>query len=181
MKGESNLTSFKDFLEFLKLSPNILAAISIVTGTITLIPDYYAKKIYMYNFRNDYGFIISILFLVSTTILIILLFTYIFKYINNVIINRKIQKGKYKYLINADENKLSLIKEFIKDSTHTLTLPMNDGLIIELQHFGIITMAGSTQLVDIEFDNSVYVKYFLQPWVITFINKYDELKDKYMK
>ena len=84
-------------------------------------------------------------------------------------------------MINADENKLSLIKEFIKDSTHTLTLPMNDGLIIELQHFGIITMAGSTQLVDIEFDNSVYVKYFLQPWVITFINKYDELKDKYMK
>ena len=181
MKGENNLTSFKDFLEFLKLPPNILAAISIVSGTITLIPDNYAKKIYMYNFRNDYGFIISILFLVSTTILIILLFTYIFKYINNVITNRKIQKGKYKYLINADENKLSLIKEFIKDSTHTLTLPMNDGLIIELQHFGIITMAGSTQLVDIEFDNSVYVKYFLQSWVITFINKYDELKDKYMK
>lgn len=181
MKGEINLTSFKDFLDFLKLPPNILAAVSIVTGIVTLLPDYYAKKIYIYNFRNDYGFIISILFLISTTILIVLLFTYIIKFMNNAIINRKIQKGKYRYLINADKNKSNLIKEFIKDSTHTLTLPMNDGLIIELQHFGIITMAGSTQLVDVEFNNSVYLKYFLQSWVIEFIKKYDELKDKYMK
>ncbi len=82
--------------------------------------------------------------------------------------------------MNADENKTNLIKEFIKDSTHTLTLPMNDGLVIELSHFGIITMAGATQLVDMGFDNSVNLKYFLQPWVISIIKNNEELKEKYL-
>lgn len=175
------MNSFKDFIEFLKLPPNILAAISIVTGLLLFLPDNYIEKLYMDNFRNNYGFIISILFLISSTILIVLLFTYTIKYISNKISNRKIKKGKIKYLMNADKNKTNLIKEFINDSTHTLTLPMNDGLVIELSHFGIITMAGGTQLVDMGFDNSVNLKYFLQPWVINLIKNNDELKEKYLK
>lgn len=175
------MNSFKDFIDFLKLPPNILAAISITTGLLIFLPDNYIEKLYMDNFRNDYGFIISIFFLISSTILIVLLFTQTIKYINSKISNHKIKKGKIKYLMNADENKTSLIKEFINDSTHTLTLPMNDGLVIELSHFGIITMAGGTQLVDMGFDNSVNIKYFLQPWVINLIKNNEELKEKYLK
>ena len=70
-------------------------------------------------------------------------------------------------------------KEFIKDKTHTLSLPMNDGLILELQYFGIINAAGNTQLADMGYDNSVYIKYFLQPWVIGIISNNEELSKKY--
>ena len=175
------MQSFKDFVDFLKLPPNILAAISIVTGLLLFLPDKCIEKIYMTNFRNDYGFIISILFLISSAILIILIGTFIFKKINNKISNKKLKKGRIKYLLNADKNKINLIKQFIKDDTHTLILPMNDGLVIELNYYSIITMAGGTQLVDMGFDNSVNIRYFLQPWVISLITNNDELREKYLK
>lgn len=34
----------KDFIEFIKLPPNILAAVSVVAGIILFIPDKLAKK-----------------------------------------------------------------------------------------------------------------------------------------
>lgn len=42
-------------------------------------------------------------------------------------------------------------------------------------------MAVGTQLVDMGFDNSVNLKYFLQPWVINIINNNENLKEKYLK
>ena len=65
----------KDFIEFIKLPPNILAALSVVAGIILFIPDKLAKKMYMYDIRNDYGVIVSIVFLISFSILIVLLTT----------------------------------------------------------------------------------------------------------
>ena len=64
---------FKDFIEFIKLPPNILAAISLVSGTILFGNDELIKRLYMTNFRNDYGFVVSTIFLISISILIVLL------------------------------------------------------------------------------------------------------------
>lgn len=170
----------KDFLEFLKLPPNILTAVSIVAGIIIFIPDKLAKKIYMLDFRNNYGFVISIIFLISISILIVLLFTNICKKIKNKIDNNKLKKGRTKYLLNVDKTKAKLIKAFIKEETHTLKLNQNDGLTQELSYFGIISLAGSTQAVDFGYDNEMYLYYFLQPWVINLINSNDELIKKYL-
>lgn len=175
------MNSFKEFIDFLKLPPNILAAISIVTGLVLFLPNKYLEKLYMVDFKNNYGFIISILFLISSAILVIMVTTYIYKKLKNKISDKKLRKYRIKYLLEANENKMNLIKEFINDSTHTLTLPMNDGLVIELSHFYIITMAGGTQLVNMGFDNSVNLRYFLQPWVINLINSNAELKEKYLE
>ena len=56
---------FKDFIEFIKLPPNILTSIALVSGIIILSPDKLIKKLYMINFRNNYGFVISLIFLVK--------------------------------------------------------------------------------------------------------------------
>lgn len=170
----------KDFIDFIKLPPNILAAVSVVSGIILFIPDKLAKKMYMYDFRNDYGFIVSIIFLISISILIVLLFTNIYKKIKNKIDNNKLKKGRTKYLLNADKTKVKLIKAFIKEETHTLKLNQNDGLTQELSYYGIISLAGSTQAVDFGYDNEMYLYYFLQPWVINLINSNDELIKKYL-
>ena len=85
----------KDFIEFIKLPPNILAAVSVVAGTILFIPDKLAKKMYMYMYelRNDYGFIVSIVFLISFSILIVLLTTLIYKKIDKEIKYIEYQKS----------------------------------------------------------------------------------------
>lgn len=171
--------SVKDFTDFLKLPPNILSAVSLATGLILFLPEKILKKMYLINFKDKFGFIIGIVFLISISILFIFLLTFVIKKIKNKIDDRKVKKGRIKYLLNADKSKTNLIKEFIKDKTHTLSLPMNDGLILELQYFGIINATGNTQLADMGYDNSVYIKYFLQPWVIGIISNNEELSKKY--
>lgn len=56
----------KDFIDFLKLPPNILGALSIASGALLLLPDQLAKRLYMTEFRDKYGFTIGIIFVVST-------------------------------------------------------------------------------------------------------------------
>lgn len=170
----------KDFIEFIKLPPNILAAVSVVAGIILFIPDKLAKKMYIYDLRNDYGVIVSIVFLISFSILIVLLTTLIYKKNDKNIKYRLLKKKQIKYLLNAEKSKVKLLKNFIKAETHTLQINQNDGLTVELAHFGFISMAGSTQAVDFGYNNEMYVIYFLQPWVINLINENDELKKIYM-
>lgn len=53
----------KDFIDFLKLPPNILGALSIASGTLLLLlPQKLAQKFYIINFREKYGFTIGIVF-----------------------------------------------------------------------------------------------------------------------
>ena len=56
--------------------------------------------------------------------------------------------------------KVMVVNAFLQDITHTLELPVNDGLVIELQHFGIITPAGQTHLVSMP---DPRIKFFYSP------------------
>lgn len=169
-----------DFIDFLKLPPNILAAISLVSGTILFANDTLLNRLYMTSFRNDYGFIVSTIFLISSALLIVLIVTTVIKKIKNKFENIQLKKGQIKYLLNLDKTKVKIIKSFIKESNHTLKMNQNDGLTQELSYFGIISLAGSTQAVDFGYDSGMYLYYFLQPWVIKLINENVNLKKKYL-
>ena len=73
-------------------------------------------------------------------------------------------------------DKVMIVNAFLQERTHTLELPVNDGLVIELQHFGIITPAGQTHLVSMP---DPRIKFFLQPWVENKIRSDDELMRKF--
>ena len=166
----------KDFIDFLKLPPNILGALSIASGILLFLPNNIMKKFYMLEFREKYGFTIGIVFLVSLSILIVLIITKIYKYFSNKILKKRLPKVQIKYLKGLNTNQIELIKEFLSDPTYTLTLPVNNGLVIGLQHFNVITPAGQNHLVDMI---DPQIKYFLQPWVVKRINEDDELRVKF--
>lgn len=168
--------SVKDFIEFLKLPPNILGALSISSGTLLLLPDKIAKKIYMTEFRDKYGFTIGIIFVVSTAILVVLLASKIYHYFHDKSSSKKLVEAQTKYLKRMNREQVAVIREFINEPTHTLPLPYNNGLVIELQHLQIITPAGQTHLVNML---APEIKYFLQPWVIQRIDNDDELRRKF--
>ncbi len=178
------MNNFKEFLEILKLPPSILSALSLVAGLILLLPEKIIKKLYMYDFRNNYGFAISLIFLISLSMLIVLFIIWCFKQVNEKIKSKKIKEKRIKYLLELDLTKTELIKQFIKEKDHTLNLPTNSGNIIELSSYGIISTAGNIQAVtfgDIFTgdENTMYINYFLQPWVIKLINEEKDLKDKF--
>ena len=152
----------KDFIDFLKLPPNILGALSIASGALLLLPDQLAKRLYMTEFRDKYGFTIGI--------------SKIYHYFYDKHSSKKLVEAQTKYLKRMTPEQVIVIREFINEPTHTLPLPYNNGLVIELQHLQIITPAGQTHLVDML---DPQIQFFLQPWVIQRINNDDELRQKF--
>lgn len=132
----------KDFIDFLKLPPNILGALSIASGALLLLPDKIAEKLYMIDFRDKYGFTIGIIFVVSTAILIVLLGSKVYHYFHDKSTSKKLVEAQTKYLKQMKLEQVAVIREFINEPTHTLPLPYNNGLVIELQHLQIVTPAG---------------------------------------
>ncbi|WP_320927880.1 superinfection exclusion B family protein [Hungatella sp.] len=166
----------KDFIDFLKLPPNILGALSIASGALLLLPDKLAEKLYMTEFRDKYGFTIGIIFVISTAILIVLLGSKVYHYFHDKSSSKKLVEAQIKYLKQMNPEQVAVIREFIQEPTHTLPLPCNNGLVIELQHFQIVTPAGQTHLVNML---DPQINYFLQPWVIQRISCDDELRQKF--
>ena len=178
------MNSFKEFLEILKLPPSILSALMIVSGLILILPEDVIKKLYMYDFRNNYGFAISLIFLISFAILVVLIIMWGSKKIIGKIKDKKLKEKRIKYLLELDSTKTSLINQLIKEEDHTLSLATNSGNTIELSSYGVISVAGNTQLVtwgDIFTgdENTMYINYFLQPWVIKLIKEDERLKKKF--
>ena len=89
------MNNFKEFLEILKLPPSILSALMIVSGLILILPEDVIKKLYMYEFRNNYGFAISIIFLVSLAILVVLIIMWSARKIIEKIKYKKCLKKKF--------------------------------------------------------------------------------------
>ncbi len=166
----------KDFVDFLKLPPYILGALAVASGILLFLPDKVIKKLYMIEFRDKYGFTIGIIFIVSLSILTILLVLKIYHFFYDKRLDKKVAEGQLKYLRNMSRDKVMIVNAFLQERTHTLELPVNDGLVIELQHFGIITPAGQTHLVSMP---DPRIKFFLQPWVENKIRSDDELMRKF--
>lgn len=166
----------KDFVDFLKLPPYILGALAVASGILLFLPDKVIKKLYMIEFRDKYGFTIGIIFIVSLSILTILLVLKIYHFFYDKRLDKKVAEGQLKYLKNMSRDKVMIVNAFLQERTHTLELPVNDGLVIELQHFGIITPAGQTHLVSML---DPRIKFFLQPWVENKIRSDDELMRKF--
>ena len=113
----------KDFIDFLKLPPNILGALSIASGTLLLLPQKLAQKFYIINFREKYGFTIGIVFVISTALLIVLLLSKIFHFFYDKYASKKLGTAQIKYLKNMTPEQVTIIREFLHEPTHTLPLP----------------------------------------------------------
>ena len=166
----------KNIVDFLKLPPHILGALAVASGLLLLLPDAIIARLYMTSFRDKYGFFIGTVFVVSVSILAVLLVVFIAKKIADGYTSKRVRKGQIKYLKRIGDNKVKIIKALLNESSHTAMLPMHDGAVIELQHFYIISPAGSTHAVDM---NDPQITYYLQPWVIDLINSIPELRIKF--
>lgn len=166
----------KDFVDFLKLPSYILGALAVASGILLFAPDSVIASLYMTEFRAKYGFTIGIIFIVSVSILAVLIVKAIYKGISEKKDIRKLIEEQRKFLYKISGEKVELIREFLSHPTHTLMLPMNDGLVIELQHYDVISPAGQTHLVSMP---NPQIMFFLQPWVVERINESEELKTKF--
>lgn len=174
-----NMDWIKQILNFLKSSPVIIISIFIASALILFLPNSFIEKLYLLNLKNEYGTYLGLAFILSGSILLVLSTVKAWKKILNKYENKKLHKARLKYLTELDSTKTEIIKEFIEDEKHTLRLPMNNGPIIELEFYGIISRAGEISPTEI-YKGEFVIQFYLQPWTIKMINRDEFLKKKFL-
>lgn len=169
-------TAIKEISKILK-TPYILITIALASGLILFLPDNIISKMYMLDFRNKFGFILGLLFWFSTTLLIVTIGVKVYKKYENKKINKRLQEGIKKFLTNMkNKAEIEIITQMLREDDYTIELPINSGAVIKLQHYYIITPAGSNHYV--EMDNPC-IPYFLQSGVFKAIEESEELQKKF--
>lgn len=166
----------KEFLDFLKLPTYILGALAIASGILLFAPDSVIQMLYMTEFKAKYGFTLGLVFITSVSILAVLLIKLVYGSISEKHNLKKLKEAQTKFLKKVDGAKVDLINAFIQQPTHTMMLPMHDGLVIELQHYNVISPAGQTHMVSMP---NPQITFFLQPWVLERIKENEELQTKF--
>lgn len=162
-----------NIMDFLKLPTKIMVAIALATGMILFLPDSLISKMYMDEFRNEYGFIIGAVFVVSISILTIGVIISIYNYFYERHKQKRIKENSGKLLASLDDYKKTIVYLLYNEDNHTHELPLNDGAVVFLENMMVIGKATNQYFVD-DIINPMF-PYLLQPWVIEKLQNDEEL------
>lgn len=157
--------------KLLNLPLKIMVALCISSGLILFLPNSMVEKLYMNSFRDNFGFILGIVFVVSLSIILCSIVVTIAKFIINKIRDKRIIKGRNKIMENLDKNEKRLLKLMYDEDDKTLDVPYNSGMITKLSSWGLISPTTAQTYVDLL---DPRVPYFLQPWVCEYIQEHKE-------
>lgn len=156
--------------EILTLPTTIMAALSLASGILLFSPTSLLDQMFMLEFRDRYGFIIGIVFIVSVCILIVNLIYQTAKSISNAKAKRNFYANAEKRLKKLNNYQKAIIYALYQEDNRTLPLPLHDGSVLELEQNYMIGKATSQYMVS-DLNNALF-PYLLQPWVS------DELSNK---
>lgn len=159
--------------DFFKLPNKIMAALALASGMILFLPNTIVEKMYMMDFRNKFGFAIGLIFIVSFSILFITSLVACYKYFRHKYLMRKFKATAKKRLNDLDTYQKALIYDLYCEDNHTDELPLHDGAVNFLEHNMMIGKA-TTQYMVSDLNNACF-PYMLQPWVISELQKDNEL------
>lgn len=166
----------KGFVDFLKLPAYILGAVAIASGILLFAPDVFIQALYMEEFKVKYGFVLGIAFITSVSLLAVMPVKHVYMGISKCITKKRLKIKQKQYLLKMDDRKATIIKQFIQQPSHTLKLPIHDGMIVELYNRNVISPTTNEQYVS---DYDPHIVYFLQPWVVERITENKKLQAKF--
>lgn len=161
LEGNMNL-DFK-ISEILTLPATIMAALSLASGIILFSPVSFLESLFMQEFREENGFAIGMVFIVSLCILIVNLIYQASKNLSNAKAKRNFYATAEKRLKKLNNYQKAIIYALFMQDNRTLPLPLHDGAVAELEQKYVIGKA-TTQYMVSDLNNASF-PYFLQPWV----------------
>jgi hypothetical protein len=164
----------KELIGLLKLPPKLLLGVAIASGLLLFLPDIIILRLYMDGFKEKFGFFVGVAFIVSISILVSNLVVVLWKKGKKRYYDKRWEKKRKNLLNDLEPEDIEVITLMLNDPDKTAMLPMNNGTVIKLRSYKIITPAGSNHLVN---PLDMRIPYFLQPWVVKEIkNNPDILK-----
>jgi hypothetical protein len=156
---------FNSLLSLLKKPSPILVSVSIATGALIFLDQSYLKKLFLLDFRNQYGIYIGITFMISTSILLMYCLMFSYRKILEPFELAKLKKIRVKNLLSLNQEQLYTVIQIYYRPNHSANLDISQSLTTTLEYYQII---GRASQIGVAF---TYFSYFLQPWVVEYIRK----------
>lgn len=166
----------KAFVDFLKMPLSIWCAFALASGSVLFLPDVVIESLYLLEVKEQYGLIIGAIFLLSLSLVTVSFIGKVWGLVVEQINFRRVKRKQVKCLLGLDCLETNLIIKFLQIPTHTLPLPIDDGVTAALNGYGIISLTSSIQTLSYE---GYEVNYFLQPWVRDLIKENKKLQKKF--
>jgi len=155
---------FTGALNWLKLSPKYLVAISIATGAILFAPDSLITSLGMTEIKTTYKPWIGLGFIISASLLIANSSFYTFKWVKTRLTWRKNLAKCQSYLNDLTSDELEILREYIGTQSKTQYLPIDSGVVQGLVNNKIIYRSANVgDIVDGWAFN-------IQPWAWDYLN-----------
>ena len=165
------------FADFLKLPVKVFAALALATGIVLFSPDFIIKKLYLESVRDRIGSVIGIVFVVSISIVLISILLALIEFVMKFFYRIKFKLNSEKSLKELDDYQKFIIYGLYCQYNHTDELPLNDGAVRSMEQKRMIGKVTNQYLV-MDVNNAVF-PYLLQPWVVTALNKHNDLRDSF--
>lgn len=168
-----------NIIDLLNLPIKIMASIALGTGLLLFSPNWLIEKLYMVSFREEYGFILGIVFVISFVIFTVSISITFYSYLSKKRANKWFLESASQRLNNLSDYQKTIIFALYQQDNHTGELPIHDGAI-QILEYNMMIQKATTQYAVADLNNAVF-PYFLQPWVINELQKNDNLLDSFQK
>ena len=160
--------NFNISLEDLFKLPNwIIYIICASAGSLLFLSDETLQKIYLFNIREEYGYILGLIFIVSLILGAGLILKYCYEKMK--VTYDIYYKGRCIILSLSTYEKAILFMMY-KSENYTLKLRLGDGAVVHLKDENIITVISGCYFADVLGTEMLLVPHVLQSWVIKLIN-----------
>jgi Super-infection exclusion protein B len=163
--------------EILTLPTNIMIALIMASGIILFSPEVFLNKIFMFDFREKYGFSIGLIFVLAVSVTLINLFYNITNSISTSKKKKKLFEKMKNKLTELTDYQKAIVFGLFQEDDHTHELPLYNFHVKELERYKIIGKAASQYYISNP--NNPLFPYLLQPWVINELNTNQALQEDY--
>lgn len=164
--------------EFLNLPASIMAALSLASGIILFSPKNFLSQLFLLDFRENNGFIIGIIFVISLSILLINLIYQTIKFTSTLIAKKRFYSSAEDRLLKLNDYQKAIIYLLYEQENRTHPLPLHDGAIMELEQNYFIGKAATQYMVS-DLNNAAF-PYLLHPWVSDELNSNSDLLSNFL-
>lgn len=162
-----------NIIKFLKIPMKVmLPSAWLFSGALIFLPERLMEKLNVLEWKNKNGFIIGIIFLVTSCFILIYIAYFIREKVSTLYYQFTRNKRTFKRIIDMNDAEQSIIAKMYNSPGYTITLdyaqPITQGLLSRGYIYG-----GNQQLISMDMiTNVMYAKFTLQPFIYKALDSY---------
>lgn len=129
-------------LDIGRVPAKVILWICIISGFLLLTPHEWAVSLKLGEFVNDFGKYIGIVFISSAVLLVLTLFGWMFKVMNNKKKRVNIEKDVSNTIQDLDNSEKAVLREFYIQGRNTIDLPIDNPIVVGLLNKYILMTVG---------------------------------------